>query len=130
MNNSDRGVSNGIELLNRTLNKIAVLELYRVMWVGRLDEPDEDIEYQAVLRKCIPSGKRDPGGNDRPDESTVLVPRVFFETVFDAFRNDLFVLAQLSYQTPKPCISSAIMLPAPDFFDVVAYIQTHRQSVN
>lgn len=130
MNNSDRDISNGIELLNRNVKKVAVLELYRVMWIGRLDKPDEDVEFQAVLRKCIPSWKRVPGGNEEPDESTVLVPRKFYGTVFDAFRNDLFVLAQLSTLTSKPCITSAITLPEPEFFDVVAYAQTHRQSVN
>lgn len=127
MNNSVRDISNGIELLNRSVNKVAVLELYRVMWIGRLDKPDKNVEFQAVLRKCIPSWKRVPGGNEEPDESTVLVPRVFYEAIFEAFTNDLFVLAQLSTLTSKPCITSAIMLPEPEFFDVVAYAQTHKQ---
>ena len=49
MNNSDRDISNGIELLNRNVKKVAVLELYRVMWIGRLDKPDEDVEFQEIL---------------------------------------------------------------------------------
>ncbi len=121
-------VSNSIELYNRETKQIAVLRLYRVMWVGHLDDPDEQVEYQAVLRECIPSGQLEPGGKEKsPKEVNVIIPRRFFDIVFDAFRKDLFVLAQLFTESTKTYIKSTIMLPAPDIFDVAEYIQARKQ---
>ena len=103
--------SNSIELLNRETNRIASLNLYRVMGIGHLDEPNAAAKYKAVLRECLP-------GNNGID-STVVIPDIYKQIVYEAFEKDLFVLAEFKLN----CIETVIMLNQPDFFDAENYVK-------
>lgn len=101
---------NTIELLNREINRTAILQLFRVMCVGHLDKPNATAKYKAVLREC---------GNE--NDTAVVVPDVYKPIVFEAFDKDLFVMASIKMS----CIESVVMLQQPEFFDVEEYAKAN-----
>lgn len=113
-------MSNCIELRDGATGNISLLTLYRVMSVRHMEKPNQEARFTAELRECLTTKEKACLSCERLDH-VVVVPSVLKEIIFEAFNNDVQILAQIT----EGCIQSAILLPAPIRFDAVEYVSKY-----
>lgn len=84
--------------------------------------PDEFARHIVLVQNYEPSKRLRPDGDvEPPSTSQFVVPNVFFELIYSAYKDDACVLLSEF----RLVINAAIRLEKPTLIDVSEYTQTH-----
>lgn len=118
----DKISENCLSIRSADESRVVKLNLYRVIGIQRMTKPDEFARHIVLVQDYEPSKRLMADGDlERPSTSQFVVPNVFFELIYSAYRDDACVLLSEF----RLVINAAIRLDKPSLIDVIEYTQTH-----